>query len=105
MKANANLVWLNPPPQYAGMQTLPPAADAFRRLIASNNPTAFARDYAYNVAPVTDSAPFFFFTLKTGYVLKNIAAGTGKGMDWRINLGVVVLGMLLIISSSPCWRF
>ncbi len=98
VKANANLVWLNPPPQYAGMQPLPPAADAFRRLIASNNPTAFARDYAYNVAPVTDSAPFFFFTLKTGYVLKNIAAGTGKGMDWRINLGVVVLGMLLIIS-------
>jgi spermidine synthase len=105
VKANANLVWLNPPPQYAGMQTLPPAADAFRRLIASNNPTAFARDYAYNVAPVTDSAPFFFFTLKTGYVLKNIAAGTGKGMDWRINLGVVVLGMLLIISIIAVLAF
>jgi spermidine synthase len=105
VKANANLVWLNPPPQYAGMQTLPPATDAFRRLIASNNPTAFARDYAYNVAPVTDSAPFFFFTLKTGYVLKNIAAGTGKGMDWRINLGVVVLGMLLIISIIAVLAF
>ncbi len=105
VKANANLVWLNPPAQYAGMQTLPPAADAFRRLIASNNPKAFARDYAYNVAPVTDSAPFFFFTLKTGYVLKNIAEGTGKGMDWRINLGVVVLGMLLIISIIAVLAF
>ena len=105
VKANANLVWLNPPTQYDGMQTLPPAADAFRRLIASNNPTAFARDYAYNVAPVTDSAPFFFFTLKTGYVLKNIAEGTGKGMDWRINLGVVVLGMLLIISIIAVLAF
>ena len=105
VKANANLVWLNPPAQYAGMQTLPPAADAFRRLIASNDPTGFARGYAYNVAPVTDSAPFFFFTLKTGYVLKNIAAGTGKGMDWRINLGVVVLGMLLIISIIAVLAF
>jgi hypothetical protein len=98
VKANPNLVWLNPPSQFTGVQPLPGAAKAFRDLIASNDPQRFARDYPYNVAPVTDSAPFFFFTLKTGYVLHNIAAGTGKGMDWRINLGVVVLGMLLIIS-------
>jgi len=47
---------------------------------------AVCRDYTYNVAPVSDSAPFFFFTLKTGYVIRNIMAGTGRGMDWRINL-------------------
>ena len=98
VRANPNLVWLNPPAEYAGLQSLPPAAKAFRDMIASNDPEAFARGYAYNVAPVTDSAPFFFFTLKTGYVLNNIFAGTGRGMDWRINLGVVVLGMLLVIS-------
>ncbi len=98
VRANPNLVWLNPSTAYAGLQILPPAAEAFARLIASNDPVGFARDYTYNVAPVSDSAPFFFFTLKTGYVLRNIAAGTGKGMDWRINLGVVVLGMLFIIS-------
>jgi len=108
VRDNPNLVWLNPPAKlWIGCQTenlagcepaLPPAAAAFSKLIASNDPTAFARDYAYNVSPVTDSAPFFFFTLKTGHVLRNIAAGTGKGMDWRINLGVVVLGMLFIIS-------
>lgn len=96
--ANPNLVWLNPDPQHVGFQQLPPAAQAFQKLIKSNDPWQFARGYPYNVAPVTDSAPFFFFTLKTAYVLKNLAAGTGKGMDWRINLGVVVLGMLLIIS-------
>jgi hypothetical protein len=95
---NPNLVWLNPDPQHAGMQPLPAAAHVFRQLITSNNPDEFARNYAYNVGPVDDNAPFFFFTLKTRYVLKNILAGTGKGMDWRINLGVVVLGMLLIIS-------
>ncbi|HMC30624.1 MAG TPA: hypothetical protein VKL99_07290, partial [Candidatus Angelobacter sp.] len=65
----------------------------------------FARDYAYNVAPVSDSAPFFFFTLKTKYVLENILAGTGHGMDWRINLGIVVLGMLLIISTVAVLAF
>ncbi|HKT52650.1 MAG TPA: hypothetical protein VJV96_20285 [Candidatus Angelobacter sp.] len=103
--ANPNLVWLNPDPQHTGMQPLPQAAQEFQQLIASNDPVAFARDYAYNVGPVDDNAPFFFFTLKTGYVLKNIAAGTGKGMDWRINLGVVVLGMLLIISLVAVLAF
>src|SRR5215467_5394298 len=100
--ANRNLVWLNPP---SGFRDLPPAAEAFRRLIDSNDPGQFARDYAYNVAPVSDSAPFFFFTLKTGHVIRNILAGTGRGMDWRINLGVVVLGMLLGISVAAVLVF
>jgi hypothetical protein len=98
VRENQNLIWLNPTAEYAGLQPLPPAAAAFHDLIESNNPSLFARDYAYNVGPVSDSAPFFFFTLKTRHVIANILAGTGHGMDWRINLGVVVLGMLLIIS-------
>lgn len=98
VRENPNLVWLNPPAEFAGQQNLPPAAAEFQRLIQSNDPRQFARDYAYNVEPVSDNAPFFFFTLKTGYVLRNIMSGTGRGMDWRINLGVVVLGAVLIIS-------
>jgi hypothetical protein len=103
VRSNPNLVWLNPPS--IPLQQLPPAAAAFNDLITSNDPRAFARDYAYNVAPVSDSAPFFFFTLKTKYVIQNILAGTGHGMDWRINLGVVVLGMLLIISALAILAF
>ncbi len=105
VRKNPNLVWLNPSTEYVGLQPLPPAAQAFQKLIESNDPQGFARDYAYNVSPVTDSAPFFFFTLKTGHVLRNILAGTGRGMDWRINLGVVVLGMLLIISVLAVLAF
>ncbi len=105
VRSNANLFWLNPTAEFAGRQMLPPAAQAFQKLIDSNDPRAFARDYQYNVAPVSDSAPFFFFTLKTKYVLKNILAGTGHGMDWRINLGIVVLGMLLIISVLAVLAF
>jgi hypothetical protein len=103
--ANSNLVWLNPPAEYAGMQPLPPAAQAFQRLIDSNNPLQFAGDYPFNVTPVSDNAPFFFFTLKTGHVIRNILAGTGRGMDWRINLGVVVLGILLMISVAAVLAF
>jgi hypothetical protein len=105
VRENSNLVWLNPPAEYAGLQPLPPASEAFRKLIESNDPRRFAQDYAYNVSPVSDSAPFFFFTLKTRHVMQNILAGTGHGMDWRINLGVVVLGMLLIISILAVLAF
>ena len=124
-QANHNLVWLNPPSNFTYftsqqeqniqwhsvdgsgplIRDLPPAAEAFRRLIDSNDPQRFARDYTYNVAPVSDNAPFFFFTLKTGHVIRNILAGTGRGMDWRINLGVVVLGMLLAISVFAVLAF
>jgi hypothetical protein len=105
VRNNPNLFWLNPTEEYAGLQPLPPAGAAFSRLIDSNDPRRFAQDYAYNVAPVSDSAPFFFFTLKTKYVIENILAGTGRGMDWRINLGVVVLGMLLVISALAVLAF
>jgi hypothetical protein len=62
-------------------------------------------DYAYNVTPVYDSNPFFFFTLKTSDVLKKIWASTGRGMDWRINLGVTVLFMVFGISIVAVLAF
>ncbi|HEU4413263.1 MAG TPA: hypothetical protein VFT65_00665, partial [Candidatus Angelobacter sp.] len=128
VRVNPNLVWLNPPSGSLDLNAcgpnvqcsvptvdfavapvpvaaLPPAARAFHDLIESNDPVRFAQSYAYNVSPVSDSAPFFFFTLKTRYVIQNILAGTGHGMDWRINLGVVVLGMLLIISALAVLAF
>src|SRR5438105_447893 len=45
----------------------------FTELIRSKEPQAFAANYSYNVAPVTDDAPFFFFTLKTKDVLRQLA--------------------------------
>jgi hypothetical protein len=73
-----------------------PARNPFGDLIASNDPYAFARQYAYNVAPVNDNAPFFFFTLKPSQILghENLRAG----VDWKVNLGVLVLLLVLAIS-------
>ena len=79
-----------------------PGDNAFSALMASNNPYVFARGYAYNVAPVTDNAPFFFFTLKTGQILNQ---DFESGIDWKVNLGVVVLGMVLIISVVAVLAF
>ncbi len=80
-----------------------PGANPFSALIARNDPWAFGREYAYNVAPVSDNAPFFFFTLKIGQVLGN--EGLREGIDWKVNLGVAVLGMVLLISLAAVALF
>jgi len=74
-----------------------PGQNPFSKLIARNDPSGFAHDYPYNVAPVDDNAPFFFFTLKTDQILHD--GGLQRGIDWKVNLGVVVLGMVFIISA------
>lgn len=75
----------------------------FSDLIASNDPYSFARSYAYNVTPVTDNAPFFFFTLKASQILGE--QGLRKGIDWKVNLGVLVLLVVLIISFCAVLAF
>jgi len=76
----------------------------FADLIASNDPYRFASDYAYNVAPVTDNAPFFFFTLKPGQIFR--AEGLRRqGIDWKVNLGVLVLILVLVISLAAVLAF
>jgi len=92
---------------YPGLATLylpsAPSSNPFSSLIASNDPYAFARQYAYNVAPVSDNAPFFFFTLKLNQVLHG--SDLEGAMDWKVNLGVAVLGMVLLISVVAVLAF
>jgi len=70
--------------------------DSFTNLIQLNDPKRFAARYPYDVSPVTDNAPFFFFNLKLGQALR--PGSLQQGMDWKVNLGVAVLGMVLVIS-------
>ena len=80
-----------------------PGANPFSDLIASNDPYAFARGYTYNVAPVNDNAPFFFFTLKAGQILGE--ESLREGIDWKVNLGVLVLLLVLVISLAAVLAF
>lgn len=78
-------------------------SNPFAALIASNDPYGFARAYAYNVSPVRDNAPFFFFTLKADQVLRDL--GLHHGIDWKVNLGVLVLLLVLVISAMAVLLF
>ena len=80
-----------------------PKENPFSALIARNDPYAFAREYPYDVAPVNDNAPFFFFTLKLDLLRHH--RGSYRGIDWKVNLGVVVLAMVLVISFIAVLAF
>jgi spermidine synthase len=79
------------------------AVNPFASLIASNNPYSFAQNYGYNVAPVSDNAPFFFFTLKPGQILGPQAIR--HAIDWKVNLGVLVLLVVLAVSIAAVAAF
>jgi predicted membrane-bound spermidine synthase len=79
------------------------AQNPFAGLIASNDPYRFAQSYAFNVAPVTDNAPFFFFTLKARQVLDGLSHR--HGIDWKVNLGVLVLLLVLVVSLAAVVAF
>jgi len=78
------------------------AHPAFARLIRGQDARAFSAAYPYNVAPVTDNAPFFFFTLKPQQVLRGSDAG---GIDWKVNLGIAILGIVLVVSVAAVIAF
>ncbi len=73
-----------------------PTNDVFKKLIESNDPAAFGRAYTFDVTPVTDDRPFFFFTLHPRQILDQTLFG--RSADWKVNLGVVVLGVVLALS-------
>ncbi|MGH9524716.1 MAG: hypothetical protein ACRD3E_19510 [Terriglobales bacterium] len=79
------------------------ATSAFTELITGHaigpyvsDRAAFIATYPYEISPVSDNQPFFFFTVRLRDMLGSLTGG--KAMDWRINLGVVVLLMVLVIS-------
>jgi spermidine synthase len=91
-RANLNLTVLYLPvtAEQPGM-----AHPAFAQLIRGQDARAFSATYPYNVSPVTDNAPFFFFTLKPEQVFHGADLG---GIDWKVNLGIAILGVVLLIS-------
>ena len=94
---NLHVLYLPATAEQPGM-----AHPAFAGLIRSQDPRGFSAGYAYNVAPVSDNAPFFFFTLKPEQVFRNLNQG---GIDWKVNMGIAILGLLLLISTAAVIAF
>ncbi|MGC2110734.1 MAG: hypothetical protein WA655_14530 [Candidatus Korobacteraceae bacterium] len=89
---NLNVLYLPITADQLGM-----AHPAFASLIRGQDARAFSAEYPYNVSPVTDNAPFFFFTLKPEQVFRGSDEG---GIDWKVNLGIAILGVVLLVSIA-----
>ena len=94
---NLHVLYLPATADEAGM-----AHPAFAQLIRGQDARAFSAAYKYNVAPVTDNVPFFFFTLKPEQVFRGSDEG---GIDWKVNLGIAILGIVLIVSIAAVIAF
>ncbi|MGH9535522.1 MAG: hypothetical protein ACRD2E_11765 [Terriglobales bacterium] len=83
-----------------------PHANAFSRLLASRDPAQFAAAYPFDITPPTDDRPFFFYTLKTTAVLRDLLTpGAARAMDFKVNLALFILLSVLVISLAAVIAF
>lgn len=69
----------------------------FGRLLRSNDPEAFWQDYQFDVSPVDDDRPFFFYTVQPRDVW-NYFKSAGNAADSKINRALPLLFGLLGVS-------
>ena len=84
------------------------ANNAFGQLLSSSNPAAFWNDYQYDVSPVGDDRPFFFYTVQPRDLWNFVRNGNQQSADYKINravpllfglmgLSIVVTGLILVL--------
>jgi hypothetical protein len=69
--------------------------NAFTSLLRAEDPERFAKEYQYDITPVSDNRPFFFYTVRPRDLWQFVA---GRSEDVKINMGVMVLFGLLATS-------
>ena len=80
------------------------SADSFTQLIQSNDPKYFAAHYPYDVSPVTDNAPFFFFTFEARTDPASEVADA-EGWTGKSTWAWPCWGWCWPSRSWPCWCF
>ncbi len=74
--------------------------NAFGELLSTPNPAAFYARYPYNVAPVDDDHPFFFYTVQPGDILNFLKTAASPNADFKINRVVPLLFGVLGVSAA-----
>jgi hypothetical protein len=84
-------------------------SNEFGQLLKSADPRTFWRNYRYDVTPVDDDRPFFFYTVQPRDVLDFLKQG-GLSADYKINralpllfevLGISVLAIVVVLAFPP----
>jgi hypothetical protein len=72
--------------------------NAFGQLLSSANPREFWNDYEYDVAPVGDDRPFFFYTVQPRDLWNFVRNANQQSADYKINRAVPLLFGLMALS-------
>ena len=75
-----------------------PPANEFGQLLLAKDTAAFERDYTFNITPVNDNRPFFFYTVQPRDVESFILSTGGKSADKKVNLAVLNLFYAMAVS-------
>jgi hypothetical protein len=70
----------------------------FRTLLTTSHPEEFYNSYPFDVRPISDNRPFFFYTVQTRDLLDFVLHGSRKTEDFKINSALPVLFALVAIS-------
>jgi hypothetical protein len=71
---------------------------AFRELLLTTNPRKFFASYKFDVRPVTDDRPFFFYTVQPKDIWRFISSASRESADYKINRAVPLLFGLVAVS-------
>jgi hypothetical protein len=72
----------------------------FTDLLRSADPAKYERDYGYDITPVTDNRPFFFYTVQPRDLIAFLTSASHKSADFVINSAVPLLFELLVVSIA-----
>jgi hypothetical protein len=82
----------------------------FRNLLLADNPGRFFANYQFDVRPVTDDRPFFFYTVQPKDIWRFLTSASRESADYKINravpllfglVAVSVLATLIVLSLPP----
>ena len=74
------------------------AKNPFGELLLSKDRAAFYRDYRYDVSPVGDDRPFFFYTVQPRDLWNFLTTTSAASADYKINKAVPLLFGLVAVS-------
>ncbi len=75
-----------------------PPANEFGQLLLAKDPDAFERDYTFNITPVDDNRPFFFYTVQPRDVRAFVLSTGGQSADNKVNVAVLNLFYAMAVS-------
>jgi hypothetical protein len=94
-RARAAMAAAHMQPIYLPDERIP---NQFTDLLRSSDPAAYERNYPYNITPVSDNQPFFFYTVQPRDILAFLAHASQTTADYKINKAVPLLYALMAIS-------